>query len=219
MIPMSRPLISQRILDGRVIAVVRLGDRTLVRPVCDALIEGGISCLEITMTVPDAMSIIREIAASTPASVLIGAGSVLDADTARRCIDAGARYIVSPVFHPAIMNAAHEGDAIAIPGAFSPTEIQSAHEAGADMVKVFPADNLGRSFFKSILAPMPHLRLIPTGGVTLDNAADWLRAGACAVGIGSALLDPETIARCDYAALAAKARTLMVQVRGYTRGK
>jgi len=215
---MSRQRIAERILEERVIAVVRLADRSLARPVVDALVEGGIVCIEITMTVPDALSLIHELTADASSPVLVGAGSVLDAPTALRCIDAGARYIVSPVFKPEVLHAAHDADAAAIPGAFSPTEILAAHEADADMVKVFPADNLGMSFFKSVLAPLPRLRLVPTGGVTPDNAVEWLRAGACAVGIGSALLEPSAIAERRFDVIAAKARRMTGQIRHHFAG-
>jgi 2-dehydro-3-deoxyphosphogluconate aldolase / (4S)-4-hydroxy-2-oxoglutarate aldolase len=209
----ERNEIAERILSERVIAVVRLKDRTTARHVVDALIEGGMVCIEITMTVPGARELIRELTVQMPASILVGAGSVLDADTARRCVEAGARFIVSPVFKPEILDAAHELGVPAMPGAFTPTEILAAHEAGADMVKVFPADMLGRAFFKSILAPMPHLKLIPTGGVTPDNAVAWLKAGACAVGIGSALLDPTTIAERRFDVLVALTRQLIGNIR------
>jgi 2-dehydro-3-deoxyphosphogluconate aldolase/(4S)-4-hydroxy-2-oxoglutarate aldolase len=164
------------------------------------------------MTVPDALAQIRLVDKTFGSDLVLGVGSVLSADTARLAIDAGASYVVSPVFKPEIIAAAHARDVPALPGAFTPTEIQSAHEAGADVVKVFPADVLGMAFFKGVLAPMPHLRLMPTGGVSLTNAGDWFRAGACAVGVGSALLDKAAIAAGDWARLEENARTLMQSI-------
>jgi len=145
-------------------------------------------------------------------AVTVGVGSVLDAETARRAVAAGARYVVSPVFKPEIVAEAHRLDVPVMPGCFTPTEILTATEAGADVVKVFPADVFGPTFFKAVLAPMPHLRMMPTGGVSLTNAGDWIRAGAVAVGVGSALLDKQAIADGDWATLTQKARTLRASV-------
>ena len=140
-----------------------------------------------------------------PGDVLIGTGSVLDADTARRAIEAGARYVVSPVFEPEVVEEAHRQGVPAMPGAFTPTEILRAHQAGADIVKVFPAEVFGPAFIKGVLAPMPFLRLMPTGGVTPENAGDWIRAGAAAVGLGSALVDPQLVAAGQFDALTQRA--------------
>src|SRR5690606_37819078 len=128
-----------------------------------------------------------------PDDALVGVGAALSADDARRAIDAGARFVVSPVIDEGVIAAAHNAGVPVFAGALSPTELQRAHQLGADFVKVFPADVVGMTYFKSVLAPMPHLRLVPTGGVTLDNAGDWLRAGAAAVGVGSALVDKRAV--------------------------
>jgi len=133
---------------------------------------------------------------------------VLDGETARRAIDAGARYVVSPILDAEVIATAHRYDVPALPGAFTPTEIQHAHTLGADVVKVFPASHVGTSYFRALCAPMPHLKLMPTGGVTLTNAGDWLRSGACAVGVGSALLDRQAIAEKNYHQITENARTL-----------
>ncbi|WP_054686158.1 bifunctional 4-hydroxy-2-oxoglutarate aldolase/2-dehydro-3-deoxy-phosphogluconate aldolase, partial [Rhodothermus marinus] len=174
---------------------------------------GGVTAIEITMSVPRAFQMIEEVARRLGDVALVGAGSVLDAETARLVIEAGARYVVSPVFKPEIIQTAHRYDVPALPGAFTPTEILAAHEAGADIVKVFPADVVGMAFFKAIKAPMPQLKLMPTGGVTLTNAGEWLRAGACAVGVGSALLDRAAIAEGRWEKLTENARTLMESIR------
>ena len=137
---------------------------------------------------------------------------IIDAETARRAVEAGAQYVVSPVFKREIIDEAHRLGVPAMPGCFTPTEILAATEAGADTVKVFPADVLGMPFFKGVLAPMPHLKLMPTGGVSLTNAGDWVRAGAVAVGVGSALLDKQAISEGDFAVLTENARTLRASV-------
>jgi 2-dehydro-3-deoxyphosphogluconate aldolase/(4S)-4-hydroxy-2-oxoglutarate aldolase len=138
---------------------------------------------------------------------------VLDAGTARRVMDAGATFVVSPVFRLDTMLACHEQGAAAMPGCFSPTEILNAWDAGADVVKVFPATALGPGFFKDVRGPLPQVKLMPTGGVTLDNAGDWIRAGAVAVGVGTALLDAGAIAAGDYTTLTANAERIVASVR------
>lgn len=204
----QRSQILDRVLESGVVAVVRMPDsRKLIR-IVDAIREGGITAIEITMTTPNALEVISEVAESMGDVVEIGVGSVLDAGTARRAIEAGAKYIVSPVFKREVIDAAHEHGLPAMPGAFTPTEILEATEAGADVVKVFPADIVGMAFFKGVLAPMPHLKMMPTGGVSLTNAGDWIRSGAVAVGVGSALLDRKAIADGDFAKLTENARTL-----------
>jgi 2-dehydro-3-deoxyphosphogluconate aldolase/(4S)-4-hydroxy-2-oxoglutarate aldolase len=149
--------------------------------------------------------------------MLVGAGSVLDSEAARDAIAAGARYLVSPVVIPALVEIGHAMDVPVLLGGFTPTEILSAHRAGADAVKVFPADALGPAFIRGVLGPMPFLRLVPTGGVTPENVGDWLRAGAVAVGLGGALVDPKLVAAGDFAALTARARRVAEAVAA-TRG-
>ncbi|AEN74173.1 2-dehydro-3-deoxyphosphogluconate aldolase/4-hydroxy-2-oxoglutarate aldolase [Rhodothermus marinus SG0.5JP17-172] len=209
---MRHEIVSELIRRGAV-AVIRMSDPERLVRVVEAICEGGVTAIEITMSVPRAFQMIEEVARRLGDVALVGAGSVLDAETARLVIEAGARYVVSPVFKPEIIQTAHRYDVPALPGAFTPTEILSAHEAGADIVKVFPADVVGMGFFKAIKAPMPQLKLMPTGGVTLTNAGEWLRAGACAVGVGSALLDRAAIAEGRWEKLTENARTLMESIR------
>jgi 2-dehydro-3-deoxyphosphogluconate aldolase / (4S)-4-hydroxy-2-oxoglutarate aldolase len=206
---MTRQERIQKLIDTGVIAVIRMSDAGKLHRVVDAIREGGVDAIEITMTTPGALSIIEEMAKSNDGSYHLGVGSVLDAETARRAIAAGAQFVVSPVLKPEIIQISHKYDCPAMPGAFTPTEILTAHEHGADIVKVFPADVVGMAFFKAIIAPMPHLRLMPTGGVSLTNAGEWLKAGACAVGIGGALLDKKAIDGGNFAALTENARILI----------
>ncbi|HUC78290.1 MAG TPA: bifunctional 4-hydroxy-2-oxoglutarate aldolase/2-dehydro-3-deoxy-phosphogluconate aldolase [Vicinamibacterales bacterium] len=195
-----------------VVAIIRLKDAGKLRGVIDALAKGGVRALELTMTIPGAVDLIREITPTLPNGFLVGAGTVTDADTARAVIDAGAQFVVGPVLRPDVIRACHERDIAAIPGCFSPTEILTAHEAGADIVKVFPATMLGPQFIRDVRAPLPQLKLMPTGGVTLDNAGDWVRAGAVAVGVGSALVDVKAIDAGRFDVVTANARRVVASV-------
>src|SRR5712671_3764536 len=195
-----------------VVAVIRLRDPARLRAVVDAMAEGGVRALEVTMTVPRAVELIGELAPTLPEGFLLGAGTVIDAATARAVIDAGASFVVSPVFRVDVIAACHERDVPVMPGCFSPTEILAAHESGADIVKVFPATMLGPQFIRDVRAPLPQVKLMPTGGVTLDNAGEWIRAGAVAVGLGSALLDGQAIDAGRFDVIAANARRVVASV-------
>lgn len=210
--PAARQRTVDRLVEQGAVAVVRLPSARLVRETVEALHAGGVAAIELTMTTPDALAIIEEIVRWMGDALLVGAGSVLGADAARRAIEAGAGYVVSPVFEPAVVAEAHRQGVPAMPGAFTPTEILAAHAAGADLVKVFPADPLGPAFIRGVLAPMPFLRLMPTGGVTPANVGEWLGAGARAVGLGSALVDPKLVDAGDFAAITARARAVTAQV-------
>ena len=200
----TRPDLLRRLTALGAIAVVRLDDAEAAVRAADAVHAGGVSAIEVTLTTPGALDVIRALSARD--GVLVGAGSVLDADGARDAIAAGARYLVSPVVIPALVEIGHAMDLPVLLGAFTPTEILAAHRAGADAVKVFPSDVLGPAFIRGVLGPMPFLRLVPTGGVTPVNVGDWLRAGAVAVGLGGALVDPKRVAAGDFAALTERAR-------------
>lgn len=187
-----------------VIAVVRLTDARAGAAVARALAAGGVTHIEVTMTVPNAVGLIAELSRDL-GSVTIGAGTVTNAATADAVIDAGARFVVGPVFRPAVIAACHARDVVAIPGCFTPTEILSAWELGADLIKVFPATSLGPGFLKDVRAPLPQVRLVPTGGVTRENAGDWIRAGAVAIGVGTALVDPAAVAAGRFDVITANA--------------
>jgi 2-dehydro-3-deoxyphosphogluconate aldolase / (4S)-4-hydroxy-2-oxoglutarate aldolase len=209
----TRKAIIDAVERAGIVAVIRIKEPHRLRAVVDALAEGGLTALEVTMTVPGAVELIAELAPTMPAGFLLGAGTVTDPETAHRVIDAGASFVVSPVFRPAVIAACHAHEVAVMPGCFSPTEILDAWDAGADLVKVFPATALGPGYLKDIRGPLPHVKLMPTGGVTLDNAGDWIRAGAVAVGVGSALTDARAIAAGDYATLRANAERIVANVR------
>ncbi len=202
-----RAIVDQLIMAGAV-AVVRLPDASRGEALVNALLAGGMRAIEITLTTAGALELITSLTTTFGDTVVIGAGSVLDADTARQAIDAGARYIVSPVFDAEVLAVAHAHNVPALPGAYTPTEILAAHHAGADLVKVFPADLLGPGYIRSVLAPMPFLELMPTGGVTPQNVGQWMGAGAVAVGLGSALVDPKLVSAGDFDVITARARTV-----------
>ncbi|MCG3191456.1 MAG: KHG/KDPG aldolase [Thermoanaerobaculia bacterium] len=202
-----------------VVAVIRMKESAALRSVIDALALGGVFALEVTMTVPGAVGLIRELAPSLPPEIILGAGTVLDAETARAVVEAGARYVVSPVFKEDVLRQTQRLGAAAMPGCFTPTEILTAWEAGADIVKVFPATALGPSYFRDLRGPLPHLKLMPTGGVSLSNAGEWIRAGAAAIGVGTALVDTAAIAAGRFSEITARARQFVDAVQEARMGR
>ena len=208
----ERAAVVRTIEELGIVAVIRMRDAAKLRHVIDALAEGGVRAIEVTMTVPNAVALIEQLAPALPSNILLGAGTVTDGDTARAVIDAGARFVVGPVFVREVMDTCRERHVAVAPGCFSPTEIFEAHRLGADIVKVFPATSLGPQYLKDLRAPMPQLKLMPTGGVTLDNAGDWIRAGAVAVGAGSALLDSAAIESNRLDVITANARRIVASV-------
>ena len=180
-----------------VIAVVRARSREQVIPLAEALIAGGITAIEITLTTPDALAAITE-ARSRFAQALIGVGTVLNAQACRDAIAAGAEFVVAPITKREIAEAAQSGGRPVMLGAYTPTEAQAAYEAGADFIKLFPAETLGPAYIRAIRAPLPHLKIVPTGGVTLANLADFFRAGCPAVGAGSSLISSAILQSNDW---------------------
>jgi 2-dehydro-3-deoxyphosphogluconate aldolase / (4S)-4-hydroxy-2-oxoglutarate aldolase len=196
-----------------IVAVIRLKDPAVLAGVVDALVAGGVHMLEITMTVPGAVELIRALGPTLPQGFLIGAGTVTDSATARDVIDAGAAFVVSPVLRTDVIAVCHRHGVPALPGCFSPTEILTAWEAGADIVKVFPATALGPGYFKDVRGPLPDVKLMPTGGVSIENVGDWIRAGAVAVGVGGALLDAAAIAAGNFSVITANATRIVANVQ------
>ncbi len=206
---MKRDATLSILLETKVIAVIRMSDAAKLRKVTEAIGRGGVRAIEITMTTPGALEVIRDLAASKEAGSLVGAGTALDVGTAEAAVRAGADFVVSPVTDFETIRRCRKLDTVVCPGAFSPTEILSAWREGADIVKVFPATSLGPKFFRDLRGPLPQIRLMPTGGVSIENAAEFIAAGACCVGIGTALLDAKAIAADDWDALTAKAGQLI----------
>jgi 2-dehydro-3-deoxyphosphogluconate aldolase/(4S)-4-hydroxy-2-oxoglutarate aldolase len=185
-----------------IIPVIRADSAEAAQAVVEALVDAGLAVAEITMTVPGAMEVISYVARHFGDKVLVGAGTVTDADTARRAADAGAEFIVTPCLVPEVIDAARRAEIAVLPGALTPTEVLEAFRLGGDMIKVFPAQNLGgASYLRALRGPFPQIPLVPTGGVTLDNMREMFDAGAAAVGVGSELIPKEALARRDYAAI------------------
>jgi 2-dehydro-3-deoxyphosphogluconate aldolase / (4S)-4-hydroxy-2-oxoglutarate aldolase len=204
---MTRQSIVERIVEIGILPVVRAGSGAEAIAVGDALAEGGIRALEITMTVPGAVRVIAEAVARYGDQFLIGAGTVVDEEQARACIDAGARFVVSPIVDVATIAACRRADLPGLPGALTPTEVVQAWRAGADFVKVFPCSAVGgASYLKALKAPLPHIALVPTGGVTLETIGAYFAAGASAVGVGGDLCDLEAIRHGRREKLVAAAR-------------
>jgi 2-dehydro-3-deoxyphosphogluconate aldolase/(4S)-4-hydroxy-2-oxoglutarate aldolase len=201
--------ICERLESPGIIAVVRAKTATQVIPLSEALIGGGIIAIEITMTTRNAIEAIREAANRVGGRALIGVGTVLDAATTKRAIDAGAQFVVSPITKAEIAQAARENNRPCMLGAYTPTEAQLAYESGADYIKLFPAENLGPAYIKAIRAPLPHLKIIPTGGIDLANIASFFQAGCSAVGVGSSMLSPKLIEAGNWGELTRLARQFL----------
>lgn len=211
---MSRETTLRRILDGGIVAVVRAESGERLSQVVRALAEGGISAAEVTFTVPDALAVIRKVREELGDRIVLGAGTVLDAETARAALLAGAEYIVAPTVNLDVIRLCRRYDKVVMPGAFTPTEVLSAWEAGADIVKIFPADVGGPAYLKALRGPLPQVRVMPTGGVDLTTASAFLDAGACCLGIGGSLVDAKAVASGDFSRL----RDLAVQYAAIVRG-
>lgn len=194
----------------RVSAIIRTDSAGSARRAMQAAVEGGFRLVEFTLTTPDAFDLIAEFTAIP--DVLVGAGTVLAPDQARAAVQAGARFIVSPVCDPEVIVAANEVGAVTIPGTFTPTEMMAAHRAGADMMKLFPAPGIGPDYVRSILGPMPFLRIFPTNGITMDNFLDYLTAGAFGVGFTADLFRPQDIAAERYDAIRRRAADVFTRL-------
>lgn len=188
-----------------IIAVVRAQKAEQVIPLSEALIAGGVIAIEITMTTPNAIEAIRDARKKLGERAMIGVGTVLNERVCRDAIEAGAEFVVTPICRTEFVKIAHAADRPIMLGAYTPTEAQTAHEAGADFIKIFPADTLGPGFIKALRAPLPHLKIVPTGGVDVDNVADFLKAGCVALGVGGSLVSAKILQDGDWEGLTRKA--------------
>ncbi|MEN2983626.1 MAG: bifunctional 4-hydroxy-2-oxoglutarate aldolase/2-dehydro-3-deoxy-phosphogluconate aldolase [Dictyoglomaceae bacterium] len=210
---MGREETLERIIDCGVVAVIRVDSSEELLNISKALKEGGVIGIELTMTTPGALNILPEISKIMGKEIVLGVGTVLDPETARLAILAGAEFVVSPVLKPEIIKICHRYDKVAIPGAYTPTEILTAWEEGGDVIKVFPASSLGPQFIKDIHGPMPYIRLSPTGGVSLENVGEFIKAGACFVGVGGNLVDKKLVSEKKWDLLTERAQKFIEEVR------
>ena len=195
-----------RLVDSGVVAVLRGADPDTLIEITDALLEGGVTGIELTADNPDVTEMLEALNGSFDDEIVVGTGTVLDAATARMTMLAGAEFVVSPSLHEDVIDICNRYGTLVAPGALTPTEAITAYEAGADLVKIFPASSMGPSHLSSIAGPLPQIPLMPTGGIGLDNVADYVDAGAVVVGAGSAVMDDEAIAAGDFEAITETAR-------------
>jgi 2-dehydro-3-deoxyphosphogluconate aldolase/(4S)-4-hydroxy-2-oxoglutarate aldolase len=200
-----------------IIPIIRASSANAVVPVTEALLQAGLPICEITLTIPNAIDAIGAVAKRFPGQVLVGAGTVTDAETARRAVEAGAEFIVTPCLIPEVrevIEAAHRADVAVLPGALTPGEVFEAFRLGGDMVKVFPVQSVGgAAYLRALRGPFPDIPLVPTGGVTLENIAELFQEGAAAVGVGTELISKDALARRDYAAIGALAKQFLAAAR------
>lgn len=209
---MDKELVLTKITDVGVVAVVRAESGEKAKRIADACMEGGVPAIELTFTVPFAHKVIEELAKEySDGSMILGAGTVMDSETARIAILSGAQYIVSPYFDPETVRLCNRYRVPAMPGAMTIKEVVSAMEAGADVVKVFPGEAFGPKILKAIKGPVPQAKLMPTGGVDVNNVGEWIKAGACAIGAGGALTGGAKTG--DYAAITATAKEFVRKVK------
>ncbi len=208
----------QQIIDCGVVAIVRVESAQEAVAVCTAIARGGVKPIEITTTVPGCIDAIKEFKSIIQDKVLVGAGTVLDPETARAVILAGAEFVVSPTLNLGVIEVCRRYSKIVIPGTFTPTEILTAWEAGADIVKVFPATVGGPQYLRDIKGPLPQIRLMPTGGVNLENTPDFIRAGAVAVAAGTSLVDKKAVKEKNYDLITETARKFVEAVKRARQG-
>jgi len=206
-----------RVIDTGIVAVIRASSGDLLVDVAEALVSGGIDVMEVTFTVPKAVQVLERVCDRLGDKILLGAGTVLDPETARTALLAGAEFIVSPSTNLNVIRLCRRYDKLVRPGALTPTEVVAAWEAGADIVKSFPSDLTGPRYLKALHGPLPQIRLMPTGGVDLDSAAEFLRCGACALGIGGSLVEKRAVDQGDFSRIESLARQY-VQIVRQTRG-
>jgi 2-dehydro-3-deoxyphosphogluconate aldolase/(4S)-4-hydroxy-2-oxoglutarate aldolase len=208
----------QRVLDRKIVAIIRNESPDQLVDVAEALLAGGVEVMEVTFTVPRATTVLENVAAKLGSRVLLGAGTVLDPETARIAILSGAEFIVSPAVNVAVIELCRRYSKPVMPGALTPTEVVTAWQAGADIVKIFPSDITGPKYLKLLHGPLPHIRLMPTGGVNLDTASEFLKAGASALGIGGSLVEAKAVAAGDMKRIETLARQFVGVVERFTGG-
>jgi len=211
----SRETTLKRILDGGIVAVVRSESPDQLVRVVRALADGGVTAAEITFTVPDALDVIRQVRKELGDAIVLGAGTVLDPETARAALLAGAEYIVGPGLNLDVIRLCRRYDKVVMPGSLTPTEVIAAWEAGADVVKIFPSDLGGPAYIKALRGPLPQVRMMPTGGVDLTTAEAFLKAGACCLGVGGSLVEPKAVAAGDFARIRDLAAQYIAIVRKF----
>ncbi len=216
---MTKPDILQRIVGLGIVAIVRADSSDQLVHAAEALLAGGVTTMEVTMTTPNALDVVARVVARFGDEILMGVGSVLDADTAGEAIAAGAEFVVTPVTKPEIIRVCHRHDKPVASGAFTPTEALLGHESGADFIKIFPADVGGPAYIRGLLAPLPMLRIIPTGGVTPETAGEFIRAGCVALGAGSALVSKDILASADWPKLTKRAVQFVRAVQNAREGR
>jgi 2-dehydro-3-deoxyphosphogluconate aldolase/(4S)-4-hydroxy-2-oxoglutarate aldolase len=209
----------QRVLDHKIVAVIRAENGDLLVDVAESLLAGGVEVMEVTFTVPRATRVLERVADRIGSRILLGAGTVLDTETCRAALLAGAEFIVSPAVNVEVIELCKRYSKVVMPGALTPTEVLTAWQAGADIVKIFPSEITGPKYLKALHGPLPHVRLMPTGGVNLDTAAEFLRCGACALGIGSSLVDPKVVAAGDLKKIESLARQYVQIVKDFSATK
>ena len=197
-----------------IIPIIRAASADVAVAVVEAILRAGISVAEITMTVPNALDAMATVSKRFAGKVLLGAGTVTDAETTRRAVDAGAQFVVTPCLVPEVIEAAHRADVAVLPGALTPGEIFEAFRLGGDLIKIFPIQSLGgAAYLRALRGPFPHIPLVPTGGVTLDNIDEMFQARAAAVGVGNQMIPKEALARRDYAEISSLARQFLSAAR------
>ncbi len=203
-----------RILEEGVVPVIRVASAAEAFEVARAIREGGISVIEVTMSVPGALDVMKEVTQNFGKEVLLGAGTILDPETARAALLSGARFVVTPTLNPETIKMCNRYGAVVIPGGLTPTEILTAWEAGADLVKVFPIAQVGGpAYIRAVRAPLPQIPLVPTGGVNVQNAGEFIKAGAAAIAAGGELVDKKAVAEKKYSVISENARKFLAEVR------
>ena len=210
---MSKLDIIDRIVNPGILAVIRANSSEQLMGAAEALYEGGVIGLEVTMTTPDALQVIHDVSKRFGKKVLVGVGTVLDVETARAAILAGSQFVVTPVCRPEVIKLCNRYSIPVTAGAYTPTEALTVHESGADFVKIFPADQLGPTYIKNILAPMPQLQIIPTGGVTVATVDAFIKAGSVALGAGSSLVSKEILKNQDWKKLTETAAAFVEAIK------